>query len=82
MTNNKWLSFAGLLNGCIYQLDHPDCPFKECMEMDQYQRLKFLLTISDSEADKMMKSCLMYHKNCKPILIEKQETTWDLSLIA
>ena len=82
MTNHKWIDFAGFLNGCIHQLEHERCPFKMYSQMDQYQRLEFLLTVSDKQADMMMRSCLKYHIECKPVLAQKQESSWDLSLIA
>ena len=82
MTNHKWIDFAGFMNGCIHQLDHPHCPFKKYAQMDHYQRLEFLLTVSDNQANTMMKSCLKHHNECKPILVQKQESSWDLSLIA
>lgn len=81
MTNHDWINFAGFLNGCIHQLEHEHCPFKKYMQMDQHQRLEFLLAVSDLKANAMIKSCLIHQEVCKPIVVNKRESSWDLSLI-
>jgi len=75
MTENKWLDFAGFLNGCMYKLEHDDFPYKNYRKMDQYQRLEFLLTISDKEADQIINSCskLILHCNSAVIHLEKSK---------
>ncbi len=75
MTENKWLDFAGFLNGCRHKLEHDDCPYKKYAQMDQYQRLEIMLTISDEQADQMINSCskLMIHCNSTVIYLEKSK---------
>ena len=81
MTENKWLDFAGFLNGCMYKLEHYDCPYRKFVQMDQYQRLELLLTISDEEANSMMSNCIKHQTECIPIMIHKHESNWNLSLM-
>lgn len=82
MTEHKWLKLAGLLNKCIYSKDHKNCPYSKYRKMDHYQRLEALLSISNEQAGKMMKTCLSQQNECEPILLPKKEASWEISVLA
>ena len=65
MTEHKWLNFAGFLNNCIYGLDNKDCPFQKYQKLDQFQKLEYLLNISEKDAGIMIKCCKNYRNDCK-----------------
>ena len=65
MTENKWLNFAGFLNGCVYGLKNNACPFSKFHQLDQYQKLEYLLHISEKEATEMLHSCENHRENCQ-----------------
>ena len=79
MSKHNWLKFAGLLNDCIYQLDHKNCPFNRYRSMDQYQRMDFLLSISDGHANKLMNHCLHQQEECTPVIYQKQASNWQVA---
>ncbi len=81
MSKNNWLKFAGLLNDCIYQLDHKTCPFNQYRKMDQFQRMEFLLSVGDEQAKKMMNRCVNQHSECSPIIFQKQETVGRFAIL-
>jgi hypothetical protein len=81
MSKHNWLKFAGLLNSCIYRLDHKSCPFKQYRKMDQYQRMEFLLSVGTEKANKMMNSCQCRQKECSPIVFQKQNSGKRLAII-
>ena len=72
MTETKWLNFAGFLNNCIHELDHPECPFKRYRDMDQYQHLEFLLSIHEDKANKIMSCCQNQRTDCSRANFQKQ----------
>lgn len=80
MTEDKWLNFAGFLTNCMHDMEHPDCPFKQYRLLDQYQRLEFLIKISESEANKMMDDCLCNQNECSPIVFNKQTESWGVAV--
>ncbi len=65
MTEYKWLDFSGFLNGCTFGLENTNCPFKKFHQFDQYQKLEYLLHISEKEAVEIMHCCEKYRKNCQ-----------------
>ena len=81
MTEAKWLNFAGYLNICIHELDHPECPFKCYRNMDQYQRLELLLSIHEDKANQIMSCCQNQRTDCSRPIIHKQEPEPRMSLI-
>jgi hypothetical protein len=80
MSTNAWLQFAGLLNDCIYQLEHENCPFNKYRKMDHYQRMDFLLSISDKQATAMMNSCLRKQGECSALVFQKEPSGWGIAL--
>lgn len=80
MTEDKWLNFAGFLTTCMHDLEHPECPFNQYRCLDQYQRLEFLMKISESEATKMMTECLCNQSECSPIHFVRQNETWGVAV--
>jgi hypothetical protein len=68
MTDNKWYQFSGFMQECIYQLDHPECPFHKFRYKDQYERLEQLISISDRQAETIVNKCRTFQCECKPIL--------------
>ena len=72
MTEQKWLNFAGFLNNCIHELDHAECPFKCYREMDQYQRLEFLLSIREDKANQILSCCQNQRNHCSRANFQKQ----------
>jgi hypothetical protein len=80
MSKQFWLQFAGLLNGCIYQLNHQNCPFNEYRSMDHYQRMEFLLSVSYEKANMMMGNCLCKQKECTPLMFQKEPSGWGVAI--
>jgi hypothetical protein len=70
MTEDKWFNFAGYLNNCIHELDHPHCPFKHYRQMDQYQHLEFMLSVGESTAINIMNCCQQQRGQCNPIVFQ------------
>jgi len=69
MTDNKWYQFSGFMQECIYQLDHPECPYQKFRNKDQYERLEQLINICDQQAESIMNKCRAFQCECKPLLI-------------
>ena len=65
MTEHKWLDFACFLNACSYGLENSDCPFLQLQQLDQYQKLEFLLNVTESKAEKLMNCCKKYRNSCE-----------------
>ena len=80
MSKNNWLQFAGLLNTCIYELNHENCPFNKYRKMDHYQRMDLLLSISDKQAGNMMKCCLHQQDECSAIIMQKEPSGWGVAI--
>lgn len=80
MTESKWLNFAGLLNSCVHDMHHANCPFKEYRSMDQYQRLEFLIAIDEAEASKMMNSCLCHEQLSPSLSFQQEESRWSMAV--
>jgi hypothetical protein len=78
MTEHKWLGLAGLLNTCSYGLINPNCPFLELQQLDQYQRLEWLINIDEREAEKLLDCCKEHRKFC--VASAKQPTLKSLEL--
>ena len=81
MTEYKWQNFAGYLNSCIHELHHPDCPFKQPRTMDQYEKLEYMKTVKEKEANKMMKSCLRMQSECFPVFNAKNKICLDMAAL-
>ena len=64
MTEHKWLKLAGFLNTCSYGLENSNCPFLKLQQLDQYQRLEWLMNINENEAEKLIDCCMEHQKNC------------------
>lgn len=81
MTENRWLHFAGFLNGCIFGLENTDCPFNMYHQLDQYQRLESLLDISERKATGMINCCEQHKVNCKTPFQKLTLNSLELELI-
>ena len=80
MSKQTWLKFAGLLNDCIYQRDHDNCPFNQYRSRDQVQRTEFLLTVDNQKVTRLMNKCLSQKTNCNPIIYQKQVSNWGVAM--
>lgn len=65
MTETRWLNFAGFLNECAYGLEHHACPYVKFRQLDQYQKLEYLMQISEKEAVRMIDCCAKHKNQCK-----------------
>ena len=81
MTNHKWIDFASFLNGCIYQLEHDNCPFKKYAHLDHLQKLEVLLKIDEQTANQMIKCCREIQSNCLSTIIHLEKLKWDVATI-
>lgn len=81
MTNQKWIDFAGFLNGCIYQLEHEHCPFKKYAQMDHFQKLEVLLTIDEQTANHMVNCCRKLQSGCLSTIIHLKKSKWEVATI-
>lgn len=74
MTDNKWYQFSGFMEACVFKMDHPDCPFQQYWEMDQYERLEHLTQIKELQAEIMMNKCRGIRFECKPAIVVNKKT--------
>jgi len=81
MTEAKWLNFAGYLNNCIRELDHPECPFKHYRNMDQYQRLEILLSMHEEKANQIMNYCQNKRTGCVRPILQKEVTGRRMAVV-
>lgn len=66
--DKKWLNFAGLLHNCIYNREHPDCPYNQFRKMDQVEKLEKLISTKNSEAKQLQSQCNSLRCQCQPKL--------------
>jgi len=81
MTEHKWLNFASFLNACAYDLENPNCPFLRLQQLDQYQRLEWLMSIDVSEAEQLIDSCKEHRKCCTAPSNQPALKSLDLELV-
>ena len=65
MIEHKWLNFAGFLNNCIYGLDNKNCPFLKYQKLDQFEKLEYLLNISETDAENKLDYCRNQKNHCQ-----------------
>ena len=65
-------------NKCVID---DDCPYKKYAQMDQYQRLEIMLTISDEQAIQMINSCSKLMIHCNSTVIHLEKSKWEVAAI-
>lgn len=82
MTETRWLDFAGFFNQCSYGLEHRACPFLKLRQLDQFQKLEYLMQINEKKAVRMIDCCTKYKNNCKKPQKKLSLKSLEVELIA
>ena len=65
MTEQNWLNFAGFLSNCNHGLNNKNCPFLKYQKLDQFEKLEYLLNISEIDAENKLDYCRNQKNHCK-----------------
>jgi hypothetical protein len=82
MTEHKWLNFASFLSACSYGLENPNCPFLKIQQLDQYQRLEWLVNIDENEAEKLFRCCKEQRNYCSKPVRHQALKSLELELVS
>ena len=82
MTELKWLNFASFLNTCTYGLENPNCPFLQLQQLDQYQKLEWLMRIDEKEAITLIACCKKSRHCCTAPVMQPALKSLERQLVS